>query len=189
MVRELSRRSMLFTTAGAMAGVGVGSALWPLIASMNPDASALTKGHLVIDLARIAEGKRAIHRFNGVPLEVRHRTPNEIKSESQLELPHLIDARSRNENSPRSDASDVHRTVNGQGKFVVIVRICTLKYGCELVHGGRYGGWFCPCCGSSYDTAGRSRYGPAPHNLAIPKYAVSSATKIELDARWRFRPL
>ena len=189
MARGPSRRNMLFTATGAMAATGVGAALWPLIDSMNPDASALTSGHLVIDLARIAEGKSAIHRFYGTPLEVRHRTPIEIKTESQLKLHNLLDVSSRNENSPRSDASDVHRTVNGQGKFVVIVRICTLKYGCELVQGGRFGGWFCPCCGSSYDTAGRSRYGPAPHNLAIPKYAVSSATEIELDARWRFRPL
>ena len=36
---------------------------------------------------------------------------------------------------------------------------------------GDYGGWFCPCHGSQYDTAGRIRKGPAPENMAVPLFA------------------
>ena len=39
---------------------------------------------------------------------------------------------------------------------------------------GEYGGWFCPCHGSHYDTSGRIRKGPAPLNLEIPPYEFVS---------------
>ena len=42
------------------------------------------------------------------------------------------------------------------------------------------GGWFCPCHGSHYDTAGRIRKGPAPENLPVPKYEYLTDTKIRI---------
>jgi ubiquinol-cytochrome c reductase iron-sulfur subunit len=42
------------------------------------------------------------------------------------------------------------------------------------------GGWFCPCHGSHYDTAGRIRKGPAPENLPVPPYKFLSDTKIQI---------
>ncbi len=43
--------------------------------------------------------------------------------------------------------------------------------GCvPLPNAGDYGGWFCPCHGSHYDTSGRARKGPAPYNLEVPTY-------------------
>jgi ubiquinol-cytochrome c reductase iron-sulfur subunit len=47
--------------------------------------------------------------------------------------------------------------------------------------GGEWGGWFCPCHGSTYDTAGRIRKGPAPLNLAIPENLIAlSDTKVKM---------
>ena len=46
--------------------------------------------------------------------------------------------------------------------------------------GGEYGGWFCPCHGSVYDTSGRIRQGPAPLNLFVPPYQFTSPTAIKI---------
>ncbi len=49
---------------------------------------------------------------------------------------------------------------------------CT-HLGCvPLGQAGDFGGWFCPCHGSHYDTAGRIRKGPAPKNLASSDFCV-----------------
>ena len=45
---------------------------------------------------------------------------------------------------------------------------------------GPYGGWFCPCHGSVYDTSGRIRQGPAPLNLAVPPYNFTANTTIKI---------
>mgnify|MGYP003732774755 CR=1 FL=1 len=42
------------------------------------------------------------------------------------------------------------------------------------------GGFFCPCHGSHYDTAGRIRKGPAPTNLEVPEYEFTSDTVIQV---------
>ena len=43
---------------------------------------------------------------------------------------------------------------------------------------GEFGGCFCPCHGSHYDTSGRIRKGPAPTNLLVPKYSFVTDTSI-----------
>ena len=45
---------------------------------------------------------------------------------------------------------------------------------------GEFGGWFCACHGSQYDTSGRIRKGPAPRNLEVPPYAFKTDTKIKI---------
>jgi hypothetical protein len=51
--------------------------------------------------------------------------------------------------------------------WLILVGTCT-HLGCvPTFGGGEYGGWFCPCHGSVYDTAGRIRKGPAPLNLVL----------------------
>jgi ubiquinol-cytochrome c reductase iron-sulfur subunit len=61
--------------------------------------------------------------------------------------------------------------VAGREEWIIMVGVCT-HLGCiPLGEQGDFGGWFCPCHGSHYDTAGRIRIGPAPENLAIPEYA------------------
>ena len=63
-------------------------------------------------------------------------------------------------------------------EWLVVVGICT-HLGCVPINGkGEYGGWFCPCHGSHYDTSGRIRKGPAPTNLEVPKYKFVGNDKI-----------
>ena len=45
---------------------------------------------------------------------------------------------------------------------------------------GDFGGWFCPCHGSHYDTSGRIRKGPAPENLPVPVAEFVDETTILL---------
>ena len=58
-------------------------------------------------------------------------------------------------------------------EWLVLLGVCT-HLGCvPLGDAGDFGGWFCPCHGSHYDTAGRIRRGPAPTNLPIPVASLS----------------
>ena len=75
---------------------------------------------------------------------------------------------------------DSERVKQGHDQWLVLIGICT-HLGCiPIAHQGEYGGWFCPCHGSQYDTAGRIRKGPAPKNLPLPPYAFVSDSKIRI---------
>ena len=78
-------------------------------------------------------------------------------------------------------ASDQNRTVDEAGEWLVMIGVCT-HLGCvPLGDGaGEFGGWFCPCHGSHYDTAGRIRRGPAPKNMEVPLVVFISDTVIKL---------
>ncbi len=62
-----------------------------------------------------------------------------------------------------------------------MIGVCT-HLGCVPLGDGAgdFGGWFCPCHGSHYDTAGRIRKGPAPENLHIPPLALSHGMVLTL---------
>jgi ubiquinol-cytochrome c reductase iron-sulfur subunit len=112
---------------------------------------------------------------------VRHRTPKEIDEAKAVPMDQLVDPLARNANVKENDpATDVNRVVGGKEQYLIMVGVCT-HLGCvPLGQQGDYGGWFCPCHGSHYDTAGRIRKGPAPQNLAVPKYEYISDTKIRI---------
>ena len=74
---------------------------------------------------------------------------------------------SPNESIDKS-SDEANRTLDEDGEWLVMVGVCT-HLGCvPLAEAGDYNGWFCPCHGSHYDTAGRIRKGPAPKNLPVP---------------------
>lgn len=158
-----SRRDFLYLTAGAMAIVGGGTVVWPLIDSMNPSAEVLAQASVEVDLAPIMVGQRVTIKWRGQPVFIGHRTDEEIlRAEADDGSPQLID--------PATDTSRVQRK-----EWLIVVGVCT-HLGCVPLgqrpaepH-GKYGGWFCPCHGSVYDTAGRVRRGPAPRNLDVPRY-------------------
>ena len=81
--------------------------------------------------------------------------------------------------------SDWNRASEGHENWLVMIGICT-HLGC-IPKGQRAGdlkgefeGWFCPCHGSHYDTAGRIRKGPAPRNLEVPPYSFLTDSKIKI---------
>ncbi len=113
---------------------------------------------------------------------IRRRTEDEIEAGRAVELADLsIDRDSRNPNKPGTDASDANRTMDDAGEWLVMTGVCT-HLGCvPLGNGaGDFGGWFCPCHGSHYDTAGRIRRGPAPENMHIPVASFVDDTTIQL---------
>ncbi len=169
---EIERRDFLMVAAGSFAAVGGAASLWPLIDQMNPDASAKALASVEIDLAPIKDGQAITIMWRGKPIFIRKRTAEEIKAARDVAVSELPD--------PQADADRVKND-----EWLVLIGICT-HLGCIPrgqasgdVHGD-YGGWFCPCHGSHYDTSGRIRKGPAPRNLEVPPYAFISDTKIKI---------
>jgi ubiquinol-cytochrome c reductase iron-sulfur subunit len=178
---ETNRRDFLYIATGAVGAVGAALTAWPFIAQMNPDASVLALASVDIDLTPIAEGQGVTIKWRGNPVFIRHRTAQEIDAAKAVNISDLVDQLARNENvAEGSPATDVNRVVGGKENFIVMMGVCT-HLGCvPLGQQGDFGGWFCPCHGSHYDTAGRIRKGPAPQNLPVPKYEYVSDTKIRI---------
>lgn len=187
---EVNRRDFLYIATGAVGTVGTALAVWPFIHQMNPDASVLALSSIEVDLAPIAEGQAVTLKWRGNPVFVRYRTAKEIAAAKAVKPEDLKDPIARNENLKDGDpATDENRVVGGKEQFLVMMGVCT-HLGCvpignegdyALVEGSaRTGGWFCPCHGSHYDTAGRIRRGPAPENLLVPKYEYISDSKIRI---------
>jgi ubiquinol-cytochrome c reductase iron-sulfur subunit len=165
-----TRRDFLYIATGAMGAVGAAAVVWPFVAQMNPDASTIAAGAPIeVDLAPIAEGQVIKVFWRGKPIFISHRTKKEIEEARRDDNAGLPD--------PQPDAK---RVKEGHDQWLVLIGICT-HLGCiPIAHQGDYGGWFCPCHGSQYDTSGRIRRGPAPTNLPLPPYQFVSDTKIRI---------
>jgi ubiquinol-cytochrome c reductase iron-sulfur subunit len=169
---EETRRDFLFLSAGAFGVVGVAAAMTPLINSLNPAKDTLALATTEVDITNIAEGEARTVMWRGKPVFVRHRTAEEIEKARDVDLSVLGDK--------QTDEERVQKE-----KWLVTVGICThlgcVPTGQKMTEArGDYGGWFCPCHGSHYDTSGRIRKGPAPKNLAVPPYEFVSDTVIKI---------
>jgi ubiquinol-cytochrome c reductase iron-sulfur subunit len=178
---EPTRRDFLLLATGAMGAVGVGAVAWPLIDQMNPDASTRALASIEVDIASIAEGQAITVQWRGKPVFIRNRTAEEIEQAKAVPLAELKDQAARNANlPPATEATDENRAAAGKENILVMVGVCT-HLGCiPLGQEGEYGGWFCPCHGSHYDTAGRIRKGPAPENMAVPVFTFISDTRVRI---------
>lgn len=171
------RRDFINIAAVSMIGVGAGVAAIPLVNQMNPSADVLAEATTELDLASIAEGQAIKAVFRKQPLFVRHLTAKEIAAANAVSTSSLRD--------PESLAQ---RTKAGKAQWLITMGVCT-HLGCvplgaaEGENKGEFGGYFCPCHGSSYDTAGRIRKGPAPKNLMVPDYAFRSDTTVEVGVK------
>lgn len=171
-VADPRRRDYLAIGAVAFAGVGAGVIALPLINSMSPSADVLALSTTEVDLSAIQPGQSIKASFRKQPLFVRNLTPAEIAEAEKVSVSELRD--------PQTLAE---RTKEGKSNWLVTLGVCT-HLGCvplgagEGENKGPFGGYFCPCHGSAYDTAGRIRSGPAPTNLAVPEYSFSNDTTI-----------
>jgi ubiquinol-cytochrome c reductase iron-sulfur subunit len=183
---EPNRRDFIVILAQAFAGVGAAVALWPFVHQMNPDASTQALASIEVDLSPVKAGQAITVSWRGKPVFIRNRTAEEVAAAKAVKVADLKDPLARNEALPeRAPATDLNRTKKEKENWLVLVGICT-HLGC-IPKGqsmgdskGNYGGWFCPCHGSHYDTAGRIRLGPAPQNLAVPPYEFVSDTTIKI---------
>ena len=167
-----TRRDFLDLLTGGFVVAGTAAAVWPLIDQMNPAADTLAASTTEVDLGPIEEGQSVTVIWQGKPVFIRRRTGAEIKEARAVDLDALPD--------PEADDKRVQKP-----EWLIVVGICT-HLGC-IPKGqrtgerrGDYGGWFCPCHGSHYDTSGRIRKGPAPDNLPVPGYKFLSDTVIRI---------
>jgi ubiquinol-cytochrome c reductase iron-sulfur subunit len=171
------RRDFLNVAAVSFAGVGAVAALAPLIVQMSPSADVLAQATTEIDISKVQVGQRIKALWRKQPVFVAHLTPKEIAEANAVPVSSLRDPQTLQE-----------RTQPGHLNWLIVVGVCT-HLGCiplgtgEGENKGPYGGWFCPCHGSEYDTAARIRQGPAPRNLAVPDYQFTSPTTVTVGAK------
>ena len=165
--KKPSRRDFIFTATTAVGAVGAGAVAWPLIDQMNPDASVKALASTEVDVSSLQPGQSITVLWRGKPVFIKRRTENEINEARNVKVSDLKD--------PEKDED---RAKNPE--WLVMLGVCT-HLGCvPLADKGDYDGWFCPCHGSHYDTAGRIRKGPAPTNLEIPKYEFVNSNTIKI---------
>src|ERR671921_502161 len=168
------RRDFLNVAAVSFAGVGTVAALAPLIVQMSPSADVLALATTEVDISKVVPGQGIKVSWRKQPVFVRNLAPKEIAEANAVPMSQLRD--------PQSLAE---RTKPGKQNWLITLGVCT-HLGCvplgigEGENKGPFGGYFCPCHGSAYDTAGRIRSGPAPTNLAVPEYEFISDTAIRV---------
>lgn len=177
-----TRRDFLYVATGTAGAVGLAGAIWPFIDQMQPDASTRALASIQVDVSSVEPGMSLTVKWRGRPVFIRNRTEQEIEEARSVPLAELKDPIARNQNlAPDAPADDLNRSA-GEGKenWLVMLGVCT-HLGCVPIgQSGDFGGWFCPCHGSHYDTAGRIRKGPAPENLLVPTYSFVSDTVIQI---------
>ena len=165
--KKVKRRDFIFTTSYALGAVGVGAAAWPLIDQMNPDASVKALASTEVDVSSVERGQSITVLWRGKPVFIKRRTQEEIDKAREVDIKNL-----------KHPEKDEDRAKNPE--WLVMLGVCT-HLGCvPLGDKGEYGGWFCPCHGSHYDTSGRIRKGPAPTNMEIPKYEFVNTNTIKI---------
>ncbi len=175
-----NRRDFLYYATAGTGAVAVGAAVWPLVNQMNPSADVLALSSIRVDVSALEPGSQLTVKWLGKPVFIRRRTEEEIADARAVELSDLPDPIAQNDNLGTVDASDENRTLDEAGEWLVMMGVCT-HLGCvPLGDAGDFGGWFCPCHGSHYDTAGRIRRGPAPTNLPVPVAEFVDETTIKL---------
>ena len=165
--KKTNRRDFIFTASYALGAVGVGAAVWPLIDQMNPDASVKALASTEVDVSGVERGQSITVLWRGKPVFIRRRTDEEIAKAKEVNLEEL-----------KHPEKDEDRAKDPE--WLVMLGVCT-HLGCvPLGDKGEYGGWFCPCHGSHYDTSGRIRKGPAPTNMEVPKYEFVNSNTIKI---------
>ncbi len=176
-----TRRDFLYYATAGAGTVATGAAAWTLINQMNPSADVQALSSIHVDVSGVETGTQLTVKWLGKPVFIRRRTQEEIDSARGVPMGDLIDTKSENANKPDTDAEDQNRTLDEAGEWLVMIGVCT-HLGCVPIGDGAgdFGGWFCPCHGSHYDTSGRIRKGPAPENLHVPVAAFIDDSTIQL---------
>jgi ubiquinol-cytochrome c reductase iron-sulfur subunit len=169
---DQSRRDFLYLASGTMGAIATAAAAWPVIDSLNPAEDVLAFATIEADLSPIEKGMAISVMWRGKPVFLRRRTEAEVEQARTVDMNALPD--------PEPDTERVK-----QSEWLIVIGVCT-HLGC-IPQGnkpteprGDYGGWFCTCHGSHYDTSGRVRKGPAPKNLHIPPYRFTEAQTVEI---------
>ncbi|MDT9013686.1 ubiquinol-cytochrome c reductase iron-sulfur subunit [Novosphingobium sp. APW14] len=168
------RRDFINIAAVSAAGVGGIAVVYPLVSQMSASADVLAESSTEVDISAIAPGQAIKAVFRKQPVFIRNLTPAEIEEANKVDAGSLRD--------PQTLAE---RTKEGHENWLITMGVCT-HLGCVPMGAaegevkGEFGGYFCPCHGSHYDTAARIRKGPAPKNLMVPDYEFTSDTVVKI---------
>ena len=173
-----TRRDFLMVATGALGAVGAAAVAWPFINNLNPAADTLALASIEVSVTPIEVGQAITVKWRGKPVFIRHRTEKDIKEAEAVPMSELPDPQTDN-----SRVTDSAKKVRPE--WLIMIGVCTHS-GCVPLGNkpgqdkGPYGGWYCPCHGSAYDTSGRIRKGPAPLNLVIPEYLFVSDSLVRI---------
>ena len=176
---DATRRDFIHIAAGSFAALGAGALAWPFIDQMNPAADTRALSSAEVDVSLVPEGGEVRVLVGGKPFFVRHRTAAEITEAQTGDGAGLKD--------PQTDAERLAPGPDGALKpqYLIVSGSCThlgcVPSGPNQGQVGEFGGWFCPCHGSHYDTSGRIRKGPAPLNLPVPTYEYLTDTTVRIS--------
>ena len=168
------RRDFINIAAVSFGGVAGVSVLVPLVSQMSASADVLAESSTEIDIAAIGPGQAIKAIWRKQPVFVRNLTKAEIAAADAVDPKTLRD--------PQTLAQ---RTKKDKANWLITMGVCT-HLGCVPLGAGQgevkgeFGGYFCPCHGSIYDTAARIRKGPAPKNLEVPPYEFTSDTVVKI---------
>ena len=168
------RRDFINIAAVSFAGIGGAAALYPLVSQMAPSADVLAESSTEIDISSIQVGQAIKAVWRKQPVFIRNLTPAEISAADKADV-----------SSMRDPQTLAERTKEGKKNWLITMGVCT-HLGCVPLGAaegeikGEFGGYFCPCHGSVYDTAARIRKGPAPKNLEVPEYVFNSDTVVKI---------
>jgi ubiquinol-cytochrome c reductase iron-sulfur subunit len=179
-----TRRDFLYLVGASAAAFGAASVAWPFISSMNPSGDVLALSSIEVDISSVQVGQAITVKWRGKPVFIRHRTEEEIasakKADPVIGAGGAVESNPAGLRDPQTDASRVKKP-----EWLVLVGVCT-HLGCvplgqkESDPRGEFGGWYCPCHGSQYDTSGRIRKGPAPLDLEVPVYEFTGDTTVKI---------
>lgn len=190
----VKKRDFLYYATATVAAGATGTAIFGLGNALAPAADQRNDTRIRIDFSDLQEGQQLTIRYRGKPLFLRHRTQEEIIEARATPLDDLLDIYNRYETKRTrqsvTDATDQNRSVDPEGRYVLLVGLCT-HLGCVPLgdRSGDFDGWFCPCHGAHFDASGRVRKGPAPYNMTIPVYSWDGETTITLSDEDALAPL
>lgn len=170
-VRRRDFINVAAVSAAGVAGIGV---VIPLVSQMSASADVLAASSTEVDISAIQQGQAIKAIFRKQPVFIRNLTQREIDEANAVDVGSLRDPQTLEE-----------RTKEGKQNWLITMGVCT-HLGCvplgagEGEPRGEFGGYFCPCHGSHYDTAARIRKGPAPLNLQVPEYAFTSDSVVTI---------
>ncbi len=168
------RRDFINIAAVSFAGVGAVAIALPVLSTMSASADVLALASIEVDVAAIEPGQAIKTSWRKQPIFIRNLTAAEIAEANKVDAGSL-----------REPQTLAERTKPGKENWLITLGVCT-HLGCVPLGAaagevkGEYGGYFCPCHGSHYDTAGRIRKGPAPLNLAVPEFSFLSDTLVKI---------
>ena len=168
------RRDFIHIATVSFAGVGAAAVALPLVSQMSASADVLALASIEQDISTVEPGMAIKISWRKQPVFIRNLMPAEIDAANKVDVGSLRD--------PQTLAE---RTKPGKENWLITLGVCT-HLGCVPLGAaagevkGEFGGYFCPCHGSHYDTAARVRKGPAPLNLVVPEYAFLSDTIVKI---------